>query len=237
MRRKTDVRKLLLAFFISLVFVSPVVADTINIGERAGDNGYIHDNQLSGFNPDLNAGNATGSAVGEFGGNITSINRADLTGLPDGAVITGIVIHLYCDTIATGVTFQVFEIHPDMQDWVEGTNAEPATNESCYSHHTFNGTPWNSGGCLGAGTDYINTLLGSQAVAGTGAFTITLNAAGAQAFQNRLDEGDIELVFRDDNFTAGEYITIGASEHGTDARRPRITVTYYIYMNAQLIRR
>jgi hypothetical protein len=212
-----------------LACASPAWADSVNISDRGGtDVGYCEDNYTSSvLNPNDNGGGATSGYTGVNLGEWRALWRFDLSSIADTATITAASINFYGSHTGLSFTGTLCRIADANNDWVEGTaNWTTETGASCWNKKIYNTTNWaGSAGLSTATTDYINTSLGTVTLASTGSKTLTLNAAGVTAIQNRLASDDIEFILFN-NAGDGSFFQISSSENATAANRPQLSVTY-----------
>lgn len=241
-------RRFILALLLLATIQSSVYADEVYISDRGGSHvGYIIDTWLWGYGTTLhwNAGTSPSSFTGDsIGGDTGTLWRVDLSSIPDGSPITAAEIVLIVDEVNTGgVTIRLYEIADANNGWVEGTKVGSVeTGSPGWNHHTHNTITWDSPGLSTPGTDYINTLLGAVVATSLGTKTLTLNAAGRTAIEDRLASDDIEFIFRSSSYVYGHYARWHSSEASSTPDRPYMKITYTsaeepVALSATIIRR
>lgn len=242
----------IIPWVLAIVFIASIPAHAIDvyISDRGGSHvGYCEDNGLFG-DPfanavNLNYGAATNiwvgaSAFGDYP--IRTIQRYDLSMIPDGVIIQAAEIVIEVTTIiGSGDTVSLYQITDANNNWVEGTSSGATeVGASCWNDHTYqNVTEWaGSAGLSTAGIDYVNTkLMLDLAISTTGSKTLTLNAAGRIAIRKRLDDDDIEFLLHNTTTTQSNYAQFATSEHGTTSYRPYLKITYALATPLIIIRR
>ena len=213
---------------------SPAHADEVYISDQGGSHvGAILDNYVGSVLPNNNHGAGTllilGGKVGTGGGTNNVISRCDISDIPTGSTVTAAEMILEVNVVATGGTATLYEIHDNNNDWAEGTKVDAVeANSSCHNDHSYQDVQeWDgSPGLQTAGTDYINTSLGTVVMTSTGTKTLTLNATGRTAIEDRLATGDIEFLLRFSTYTDWQAVWLDSSESATTAERPVLHVTY-----------
>jgi hypothetical protein len=234
--RRTEMKRLVLLLIALLLFALPVVAgaDVIKIGEctdcEAGTT--CEDNTLWAFAGDANCGADALVATGDYGGgDMNPIFRFDLSDILDGSDVTAVTLGFRVESAdGGGVTVTCYQIADANNNWVEGTITAFASSQvgsSCWNKKAYNTTNWAvSAGLSNAGGDYINTSFGTAGCTTTGAKTISFNAAGIAAVEDRLADDDIELLFRASSYASNVWSDIYSSDTATTAYRPYLEVTY-----------
>ena len=214
---------------------------TVNIGDNTTgsptmDYPGLEDNRLDTANVTFN----NGTHIRGYTGNQTSrimkeIQRVDLSGLTASWTVTAASLHLYDTNWANrsaDCTINVYQISAANGDWIEGTTEDAAEAGSpCWNYKAYDATTptsWaGSAGLATAGTDYVNTSLGSAIFTDgvSGYRTITFNSTG---------EGVVEGWLGD--ATNNGFLLLGSgannnwtewhSSQGTDGNRPYLSVTY-----------
>ena len=223
---------------------------TVVIGNNTGDDySGIMDNRLDTWAPDNNNG---GQSIGycgikpSGGREMREMHRWDLSDIPAGASCDAAVLSLY-DTDwgsrDSDNTINIYEIADANGDWVEGTASDSAqTGSPCWNYKAYTSAAWaGSAGLSTAGTDYVNTSLGSAIFTDgvSGYRTITLGADGrsvvADWYGDATNNGVIIIGAGEGGWT--EWV----SRSGTDGRRPYLSVTYtasggksYYYQQQQM---
>jgi len=139
---------------------------------------------------------------------------------------------------ATLLTHNLFKIADANGDWIEGTtnNATAKAGEPCWNAKVADGsagvtTAWaGSAGMSTAGTDYINTIIGTAQIQRSDAsntqYTFTLNSDGLEVLQSWF--GDVTnngILYQSDSLSYLS-ITFHLSEATTESYRPVLSVTY-----------
>ena len=231
--------KKILVAIIFLLFALPAHAVDVYISDQGGTHvGSCADNLIyspsfaDGYN--LNYGATVALGIGQEGvlnGYQHVLQRYDISAIPDQATIQSAEIVMVCSSISgTGAgDISVYEIHANNNNWVEGTqNGAVEAGSSCWNDHTYqNSQEWAGGaGCDLSGTDYYATALATTSVTTTGTKTWTFNATGVADIKDRLDDDDIEVIFIDAAFSAGNFSTFHSSEAAVTGNRPYLKVTY-----------
>lgn len=157
----------------------------------------------------------------------------DLSTLSVSATVTASTLTLY----ATGTSIAnrsdgVYQLAAANAAWAEGTKTGDVAGagESCWDALAADGaggvtTAWaGSPGCQTAGTDYINTLLGTvnytaSSPAGS-ACPCVFNAAGLAAIQAAAG-ASIDFALK-----SGDIVAVASSDHATAGYRPKLVVEY-----------
>jgi hypothetical protein len=139
---------------------------------------------------------------------------------------------------ANAGTLSAYGIASANGNWIEGTKngTTAGAGEPCWNAKEADGaggvtTAWaGSDGCQTAGTDYINTLLGSGSVqrsdaAGT-AHTITFNSDGYVTIKTWFGSNDANYGLWIGASNGQSYYA--SAEHATEGYRPVFTVTYSV---------
>lgn len=174
-----------------------------------------HDTTLSQTAPTTTFGAATTVRVdGDdvAGSDLAGLLSWDLSSIPAGSTVRSATITLDV-TNSTGNPFQLYEID---RAWSEAT----ATWSVAAS-----GVPWTTPGAKGAG-DRGTTALATVEPRATGAYTVTLNAAGVAAIQRWVDSPSTNHGFIVANASSGDGFAFSSREATTASRRPRLTVGY-----------
>ncbi len=223
----------ILAILLLVIIPLPARADEVYISDRGGSHvGYILDNWLWGHASALHwnsGGDSQGWDGDSAGGDLRTLWRVDLSSIPDGSIVTAAEVVLLVNTISGGgITIILYEIANANNGWVEGTQSVAVeTGSSDWNHYAHATTNWaGSAGLSTAGTDYINTSLGSVAATSTGTKTLTLNAAGRTAIEDRLASDDIEFVYYSSSYATDVYARWASSENPTTGNRPYLHITY-----------
>ena len=180
--------------------------------------------------------------------------RFDCSSVLATSTVTAAKMELYKNDALTALGASIlssYGITAANGDWIEGTKngAVAGSGEPCWNAKAADGaggvtTAWaGSAGLSTAGTDYVNTVLGTAAVNGADAqytkYTMTLNADGLAVIQGWLGAVNTNygLMLRANTWSYG----FCSSEHGTESYRPLLSVTYTaagglhrINMNAQM---
>lgn len=204
------------------------------IGNNTG-NTYsgIQDNRLDQGDANNNYGTHTRGYTGFNGTRIMrELHRWNLTSIPAGATCSAASLFLY-DTNwgnrTADCTVTLYKVADANGTWVEGTvNGTTETGSPCYNKKVYNTVNWaGSVGCGSAGTDYVNTSLGSATFTDgvSGYREIQLNAAGLTVLESWFGQATNNGIViigtgSDSNWTEFE------SSQGTDTHRPYLSVTY-----------
>jgi len=186
-----------------------------------------------------NYGASTTTVVEIGGSKLKLLLKFGLSGIAAGNVCSAAALTLI-KTSAAGanypVTYTLFEIASGNAGWIEGTknNITAGAGECCWNALAADGasgvtTAWaGSAGLATAGTDYVNTALGTidtnKMDAQYTAYTFTLNASGLAVIENWFGSDDENYGLLITAPAAG--IVAGMSENTTEAYRPVLSVTY-----------
>lgn len=171
------------------------------------------DTMLEGSAPTTKNGSDTSLSV-EAATKRLSLLSWDLSGVvPPGAAVEAVSLALEVSDKSP----EVFNLYAAKRAWQE----DQATWKVFAS-----GSSWQSGGAAGA-NDRGTTVLGSFSAPATGAATITLNAAGVAVVQAWVDDPASNHGFILDGPGSSNRLEFRASEYGTKAQRPKLTVTWH----------
>jgi hypothetical protein len=186
--------------------------------------------------------NNNGTHVSGYAGRDSStrymreIQRWDLTGIPAGSTCNSASLYLFdhewSNRTANNAT-NVYEIAAGNANWVEGTGADvPQTGSSCWNYKAYDPstpTAWaGSAGLSTAGTDYINTSLGSVTFtdgSGAGFVKIELNATALTALEAAFGS-TITWVIIGDQGTAGSWTEWSSGNNTAIPTRPKLVIDY-----------
>jgi hypothetical protein len=230
---------MLISVVLLILLCGPAIAnqDTY-LSDRAAHDGSLVDTQIWGDTaPDtrtFNYGGAPGNWIGDWGGgDLRTVWRVDISPVPQSATIITADAWFHGHKPGNNQTVTAYQIATANEDWGEGTsNGAAEVGTACWYDHTYNNTQeWAGGeGCDVAGTDYVNTSLGTFTIdTDDQAETLTFNSTGEALFKSRLLTGDIELIFfgSDHSASAGAYWH--ASETGSgDTHKPYVHLEWAI---------
>src|SRR3990167_347459 len=208
---------------------------TVKIGNNTGDD-YIgvEDNRVDSNNDTYNNGIHPNGYTGDNGGGRTLREHAryNFVDIPAGATCDSAVMSIYDTNWANrtaDLTITLYEIATANGNWVEGTTMNAAeVGSPCWGFKIYNSVAWaGSAGMSTAGTDYVNTSLGSAVFTDgvSGYRTITLNASGKTKLEDWFGDATNNgfILF---GTGAGATWTEWQSRQGTDGQRPYLTVGY-----------
>jgi len=174
--------------------------------------------------------------------NPNPIFRFILSSIPAGSICNSGTLKLYqADTLSrTGsATATLYKITDANGDWIEGTQVgrTAGAGEPCYNAKEADGaggvtTAWAGSVGLGtAGTDYVNTSLGTCSINYTASlgdeYSLTFTSAGLTVLEDWFGYATNNgLLFKVTSGIAGWCGSICSSEHATEAYRPVLSVTY-----------
>lgn len=171
------------------------------------------DTMLEGSAPTTKHGSDTSLSV-EAATKRLSLLSWDLSGVvPPGAVVDAVSLALEVSDKSP----EVFNLYAAKRAWKEG--------EATWNVFA-SGSSWQSGGAAGT-NDRGDTVLGSFSAPATGLATITLNAAGVAVVQAWVDAPASNRGFILGGPATSNRLEFRASEYGTKARRPKLTVTWH----------
>ncbi len=197
----------------------------------------VADTMLRGSVPLNNYGNS-----GHMTGYLSTdkyLMRFNLSGIASGNEATGATLKVYKTNTADSsrtTAVNIYAIASANGDWIEGTkdNAQALSGEPCWNAKAADGaggvtTAWaGSAGLETAGTDYVNTSLGSTNFLRHDAiyteYTFTLNASGLAVLNNWFgaasNPGFVLIP------AGSTYVAIGSRTYNTAGYRPVLTIEY-----------
>ncbi len=178
----------------------------------------VSDTWLQESTPSTNAG---GDAVLRMdrdapAGSHQSLNallRFDLGAIPPGAKVRSVQLSLHVTNRTSG---EGFFLYAAGRDWSE--------SQATWARATSS-TVWSAPGARGA-ADRGSSVLGTLLPSVTGAYSLTLGAAGIAAVQEWVNSPANNRGFVLDASTNMDGLDVASSEATTSAQRPRLTVTY-----------
>lgn len=209
---------------------------TVNIGNNTGNSGGLQDNRLDFAQTTFNYGIHPSGLTGPYGSRILrELQRFDLSSISAGATCNSAVLYLYDKDWASRTadcTITLYKIADANGNWVEGTvNGDAETGSPCWgykAYHATTPTGWaGSAGLSTAGTDYVDTSLGSTIFTDgvSGYRAITLNADGRAVLESWFGgTGGNGLVLIGTGLS-GAW-TEWQSRQGTDTQRPYLAIDY-----------
>jgi len=161
-----------------------------------------------------------------------SLFRFKLNSIPSGATCSAAKITLTVSaTYWTACTFSIYQIASANGDWIQGTksNSEAAVGDPTWNYKKYATDAWaGSAGMSTAGTDYVDTVIGSytssgQMNAGT-VFEIPFNATGLNVVKSWFGQASNSgiSIFMNGTSTSNVH----SKEATTESYRPYLTVTY-----------
>ncbi|MDC0717460.1 DUF3616 domain-containing protein [Nannocystis bainbridge] len=171
------------------------------------------DTMLDGDSPSATHGTDTALSV-EADTELVALLSWDLSAaIPTTAVVESVTI-----------TLEISDKSPEVFSLYE---ARRAWNEANATWKVWNtGSNWQTAGGHGA-ADRGSVALGSFSAADTGAVTFSLNAAGVALVQQWVESPASNRGFFLDGAGTSNRLEFRASEYGTRAKRPRLTVTWH----------
>lgn len=168
--------------------------------------------------PTTNAGNATSSQADMdyptgTGKAISGVLRFELASIPRGSTVSAAKLTVNVTNATSGTGYTLYALG---RAWSEG---------SVTWNQASAGVAWASGGARGA-ADRNPTPLGTLLPTATGAYTVTLNAAGIAVVQGWIDDPATNFGFAVDAGSNMDGVVFDASEAVTAANRPKLAVTY-----------
>ena len=204
---------------------------TITVGTAA-------DTRINSSGSSSNFGASTVIAVGRFvsDGNVQkSLLRFNLSS------ITGSVISASLDLFIGDATYSyantivdIYKITDANGDWIEGTaNSAAQTGSPCWNYKAYHAsTPTNWAGSTGlstAGTDYVNTVIGTFTVPSSFSVGTKLTASLSASVVNEWmgESTNNGILLRPRTLTgSNQGFHFCTKEHTTESYRPALTVTY-----------
>lgn len=171
------------------------------------------DTMLEGSSPTTKNGSDTSLSV-EAATKRRSLLSWDLAGaVPPGAVVEAVSLALEVSDRSP----EVFNLYAAKRAWRE-------------DQATWNvfatGSSWQTGGAAGV-NDRGSEVLGSFSAPATGPAKISLNAAGVALVQAWVDDPAVNHGFILDGPGTSNRLEFRASEYGTKALRPKLTITWH----------
>jgi len=251
--------KMLLVVCVSLLVAATAQADIVTV--QQGVSGYAgtddnsvwaHQNGGTDVQGDNNYGGRNYTFLGDPFGGVTGVPGGEGKGLLRFDLsneistlqsVSGISLTFKesgnSTSRGTG-TINIYRIAAANSAWVEGVNqAAAATGESTWKNLAHPGTAWAGSVGLGtAGTDYVNTLLGSFTFDNTQGATYTVDlATGDAALRLSLIQewsgtqaNNAGLLFVIDGASTNPKggLSLASSEDGTASFRPKLEVDYVV---------
>ena len=206
----------------------------VSIGNNTGNAGGMADDRIDTHN--TGAYNQGAHLWGYCGGytsrELRELQRFDLSSIPAGSVCDAATLYLY-DTNWSLRTVDnpiaIYRIAAANGDWIEGTQQDEAqVGSPCWSYKAYNTVGWaGSAGLKTAGTDYVDTVLGSATFTDgvSGYRGITLTAAGLAVLESWFGSTGGPGWILIGSTTVGTW-SEWHSRQGTDGNRPYLEVTY-----------
>lgn len=168
--------------------------------------------------PSTNAGadavlNTDRDAPSGSGKRATSLLRFDLSAIPQGATLRSVELSF---TVRNRTSGEGFFLYAAGRAWNE---SQATWNQAASA------APWSAPGARGAG-DRGTTVLGTVLPTVTGAYAVSLNAAGIAVVQGWVNAPATNHGFVLDAVTNMDGMVIASSEAATPAERPRMSVGY-----------
>lgn len=171
------------------------------------------DTMLEGSSPTTKNGGDTSLSV-EAAGQKVALLGWDLAGtIPATAVVESVSVTLEVSDRSP----QVFSLYAARRAWSEG--------QATWNQYA-SGSSWQAGGARGA-NDRGDVVLGSFTAESTGSRTVALNAVGVALVQGWVEEPATNFGFVLDGAGTDNRLEFRASEYGTKAKRPKLTVTWH----------
>ncbi|WAS94987.1 DUF3616 domain-containing protein [Nannocystis punicea] len=171
------------------------------------------DTMLDGDSPSTKNGGDTSLSV-EEATEVVSLLSWDLSAsIPTTAVVEAVT-----------VTLEISDKSPETFSLYEARRAWNEANATWNAWTT--GSSWQTAGGYGTG-DRGTVALGSFSAAETGSVTFSLNAAGVALVQQWVANPTSNRGFFLDGAGTSNRLEFRASEYGTKARRPKLTVTWH----------
>jgi hypothetical protein len=203
--------------------VWPILMDpTVTISGAAG----IEDTLLYQANPANNFGGSTQISLYEGGG----ISRHCLHRIVDAAtaIPAGTVdaCRMFITRRNDGTSAKLYRVADANVGWVEGSaNGSAEVGASSWNRRLYDTANWaGSQGCSTAGTDYVNTVLGSFAAGPGGTayakIQIDLDTSAPTHWRDTSNTGVLSIA------DGAAYVLIDTVEHATSTRRPYFEIDY-----------
>ena len=212
----------------------PVVDPTLTLQPDAASG---EDVRLVSGGSSLNYGAGTILSSGRFlaDSNVHRVLlRFDVSGIPVAAALNSASLYMYIqDTTYSyaATTLDLYEIVAANADWVEGSaNGSAQVGSSCWNKKIYNTTNWAGAAGLGtAGTDYINTTIGTLTVPNP----VVLNSEFSTAITTTVVDGwrttNNGMLLRATTESGSDNgASMYSSDDATAGTRPKLVVEYTI---------
>lgn len=156
----------------------------------------------------------------------------DISSIPGTATINSATLYFYIADATysyASTLIDIYDISAANADWVEGTvNGTTEVGSSCWDKKIYNTTNWaGSAGLSTAGTDYINSVIGTLTVPnppnlGT-EFTASLDTTAVGTWRTT-NNGQFVRARTESGSNQGAHM--GSSDHATTGYRPKLVVDY-----------
>jgi acid phosphatase type 7 len=146
------------------------------------------------------------------GNDVASLLKWDISSIPSNATVLSASISFNVSNPSSG-SYPIFALK---RSWTEG---------SVSWQNASSGVPWQTSGARGT-SDRETTSLGGVSAPGTGAVTVSLNAAGVAKIQEWIasSAANFGVVLADSAISDG--LAMAARENATATSRPKLSVTY-----------
>lgn len=174
-----------------------------------------HDAYLAQATPTTAHGSATTCRVdGDAGSGADEVALLswDVSAVPTTSVVRAVTLRVNV-TNTSASSYQVFALK---RPWSE-------TQTTWNSAST--GAAWSTAGAKGA-SDRGTTVLGTVAARATGAYTVTLNAAGVAVVQGWVKSPSTNYGFVVANASSADAVAVTSREGATASQRPRLSIGY-----------
>jgi uncharacterized protein (TIGR03382 family) len=217
------------AALFSTLFAFPSLATTVTFQQGAlpvpsysgARDVWVDDGAETAWNPAVNYGGLDAWVLEGGAQKKVILVRWDVSSLAPGAVLTGVQLELR--VLDRSNAF--FNLYEALVPWSETT---VTWNQSAP------GTPWNTAGAQGIGTDRGSTLLGQiDGDSSGGTNTMSLNAAGVAVVQGWIDNPATNQGFLIENLSTTDAFSVHSAEATSSSDRPKITLLYNSGLSAR----
>ena len=242
--RSDDLRTIILILFLSVSAWSADVVDTIDVADNKFRDNWMFSNLAS---QDWNQGAHIQWNIGEWESGSATFRQWFFVKFPadvDVVVACTLVYTVILSQIAAD-SMHIYRILPYVNPVWEGNNSDANADINEMSWNARAEQPgqtdstWNTAGCSGVGTDYVNTIIGAGDV-DLGENT-TAKMVIDSAVVDSMATGELPnngfLVISNEQVTISSRSQLGSTENATPAYRPFVILAYNIVVGEATRRR
>jgi hypothetical protein len=224
-------KKIILILLLPIYVYPADVVDTLNVADTEFRDNWMMD--ISG-NEDYNEGSHTAWNIGEWESGSATFRQWFYCYFPSNvsAIEACTLKYTVIDPEVAADSLHVFRIAINVDPTWEGNNVDANADVGEMSWNARSeqspGTDsaWNTAGCKGSGTDYINIILGAGDVSGAAHYKIELDSATIDSITtNELNNYGF-LVLANNQETPSSRCQIGSTENASEGNRPYIILAY-----------